>query len=51
MHPSDPSTRPARPRLDIPACIALAWIALFATLYTLMMLRARFPALLIWLAQ
>lgn len=38
--------RSSRTRVDLPAWIALAWIAVFGSLYAWMILRTRFPAVL-----
>jgi hypothetical protein len=39
------SDRPSTRKIDLPAWIALAWIAVFGSLYTWMVLNTRFPGL------
>lgn len=39
----DGPARARRPRIDLPAWLALAWAGWFAALYAKMLLEARFP--------
>lgn len=40
-----PSDQPSTPTTDVPAWTALAWIAVFGSLYVWMVLKTRFPGL------